>query len=128
MSKDKKSKVSQKYLRGLLKLQEGKCAITGKKLKPEDISADHIIPLSRKELDPSMGKKNVWLVDKKVNQFKRTMTYDELIDTCQSILDNEDETRKIQKKINNESIDEMELNDFLDWVENHTDDEGNIKI
>ena len=128
MSENKENKVTQKYLRGLLKVQKGKCAITGKRLKPEEMSADHIIPVSRKELNPVNGKTNVWLVDKKVNQFKRTMTYDELIKICRLILENESEARKLQKSISNEFVKDFELNDFLDWVEKNSDENGYLNI
>ena len=34
-------------VRSLLKLQKGRCALTGRKIHPTNVSIDHIFPLSR---------------------------------------------------------------------------------
>ena len=40
------------HIRALLKKQNGRCALSGEKLNPKDVSIDHIIPLKA-----SKGKK-----------------------------------------------------------------------
>ena len=76
-------------LRGLLKEQNGKCAISGRKLNPNEVQGDHIIPLSRKELNPTYGKENVWLVSSEINRIKHNLSYKELVNACREILNNE---------------------------------------
>jgi hypothetical protein len=63
MEKESANKVIPlNYIRGLLIAQNGRCAITGMLLHPQDVNADHIVPLSREELAPTRTEENIWLV------------------------------------------------------------------
>ena len=42
--------ITASEIRALLKIQNGRCAISGEKLKPSETSVDHVIPISRKDL------------------------------------------------------------------------------
>lgn len=89
-STSKEPVVPLDYIRGLIVAQGGKCAITGLPLDPRDVNADHIIPLSRKELSPGRGQDNIWLVHKKVNAMKGGMTYEELVDLAKLIVEHQE--------------------------------------
>lgn len=67
----------------LAKRQKLKCAISGIKLTADNLSIDHIIPLSR---GGSSDLSNLQIVDKNVNLIKSTMTVDELLKFCKIIL------------------------------------------
>lgn len=67
-----KKRLNRDKLRGLLVLQNGRCAITGEKMTPYDVTLDHIVPVSRKDLKDTKEYGEVWLVSKKVNRMKGT--------------------------------------------------------
>lgn len=113
-------------IRGLLVEQRGRCAITGIPLDPVDVSGDHIIPLSRQELNPSDGADNLWLVDKRVNAMKGTMTYDELLEMARLILDHETQSRELIKAINSGTLRLIEKTEFDEWVATNCDVDGKV--
>ena len=77
-------KVSPFDLWLLAKKQKLKCAISGIKLDSENISVDHITPLSR---GGSIELSNLQLVTKKVNYMKSTMDLNELVSLCRKIVE-----------------------------------------
>jgi 5-methylcytosine-specific restriction endonuclease McrA len=105
------------YIRGLLKAQNGRCALSGKQLTPHDATVDHIVALSRTELAPSFGKENIWLAHKKFNAMKGTMTYEEFIEACQMVLAYQVAGKKLLAKIRRGII-PISKNDFDNWVKN----------
>ena len=107
------------YLRGLIVMQNGKCAISGKPLLQNEVNADHIIPLSRDDLSPGLGETNIWLVHRVINTMKGTRTYDELIEACKLILEHEMEARSLLQKIQCGQIPCISKNDFDTWAEQH---------
>ena len=107
------------YIRGLIVAQDGKCAISGRQLNPHEVNADHIVPLSREELSPSLNEDNIWLVHKIVNTMKCTLTYDELIQTCQLILENQSESQDLINKIRKGRIKSISKTDFDAWAKEH---------
>ena len=113
-------KISLGFLRGLLIEQDFRCAISGVQLNPQIAEGDHITPLSRD--GAGHGEKNVWIVDKKVNQMKGTMEYDELIEMCELILQNREETKKLLARVVSSQIDSISKADFEKWVENNLAD------
>jgi len=118
MVMDKKSKsVPISYVRGLLVAQEGKCALSGKQLTPDDTTVDHIVALSRTELSPSFDMENIWLAHKRFNAMKGTMTYDELIEACRMILANREASQKLLAKIRRHRIRLMSKKAFEEWEE-----------
>ena len=82
-------------IRGMLKQQKFCCAITGNLLTPDNTTGNHIIPLSRTELNPKTGAENAWLVDKNVNKLKSNLTYDELLTLAEEIAANKDNARQL---------------------------------
>jgi len=107
------------YIRGLLVAQKGRCAISGVKLHPHELHADHIVPLSRVDLSPTLDEKNIWLVHKSVNIMKGTMTYSQLIESCRQILGNHDVSSKLITKIGNGEIVPLSKKQFDLWAQKH---------
>lgn len=124
MPKDKHLKRGQ--IRYLLKLQEGLCAISGKKLDPKNVSIDHIIPLSRKDLKdhPLYGK--FWLVDTEINKLKGALTLEDLDKLVSNINSNKINREKLKKKLL-EPLLEIEKSDFDKYIDENYDDNGQIK-
>lgn len=113
-------------IRGLLVEQRGRCAITGVPLDPAEVNGDHIIPLSRQDLGPSYGADNLWLVDKRVNAMKGTMTYEELAEMARLILDYETQSRELIKTIESSNVRSVEKAEFDNWVAENCDAEGKV--
>ena len=79
MSSD--NRVTMKQLMDLKEIQRCKCALTGRALTPENVSLDHINPMS------THGKhNNVHLVTREVNTAKNTMTMDDFIQMCRDVV------------------------------------------
>ena len=112
--------ISVNHLRGLLKEQKGRCAISNQIMTPEMVTADHIIPVSR-DSSTLHNQQNVWLVHKDVNTIKGALDYDELIKICKIILSNEKRTRKLYDNIKKKKIDAMSLSDFKDYINDNYD-------
>ena len=121
-----KKGVPLNHIRGLLVEQRGRCAITGIPLDPADVNGDHILPLSRRELDPSDGADNLWLVDKRVNAIKGTLTYDELVEMARVILEHEAQSRELFKSIKNGTVRPVEKSEFDNWVSENCDSDGKL--
>lgn len=68
----------------LAKRQKCKCALSGIKLTNNNISIDHIHPLSKQG---GNNIENLQLVEKRLNYMKYTMTKEELIDLCNLIIE-----------------------------------------
>jgi len=115
------------FIRGLLVRQGGCCAITGIPLKPQEVNADHIVPLSRIELSPTAQKDNIWLVHKKVNAMKGTMTYNEFLEMCHAVIDHYSDTESLLMDIQHRNIDPVSKEEFDRWVHEHCDETGTIK-
>ena len=69
----------------MLKRQNGRCAISGEKLSPVNVSVDHIFPLSRKEFENEKLYGKSWLVTSKINRLKGSLTLDELYKLLEKI-------------------------------------------
>ena len=115
-----------RIIRGLIIKQCGRCAITGVPLEPAEVSGDHIIPLSRRELDPSDGIDNIWLVDKRINAMKGAMTYDELVEMAQLVLEHETQSRELIETIKSGTLCSVEKTAFDEWVAASCDDDGKV--
>ena len=122
-----KSTIRLAYLRGLLVAQKGRCAMTGRRLHPAEVNADHIVPLSRPEHDPADGQENFWLVNKKVNAAKGAMTYDELVLLAKEIIAHEGETRALLAQIETSKIEDLDKQSFDNWVKSNCDDNGIVE-
>ena len=126
--KTTKKTIPLDYIRGLIVAQGGRCAITGIPLDPQEVNADHIVPLSRQELTPSIEEDNVWLVYKKINAMKGTMTYEEFVKACKAVLDHHDATEELLKRIRAKGITPVSKDEFDRWVAEHCDDKGKLVI
>ena len=118
--------VPLKIIRGLLVEQRGRCAITGVPLDPAEVNGDHIIPLSRRELNPSDGAGNIWILNKRINAMKGAMTYDELVEMARLVLDHETQSRELKKAIENGTIRSVEKPEFDEWVSENCDVDGKV--
>jgi len=58
------------------------CALSGRKLTPENASVDHIVPLSK---NGTHDISNIWIIDLKVNLAKGTMSVEEFISMCKDV-------------------------------------------
>jgi CRISPR/Cas system Type II protein with McrA/HNH and RuvC-like nuclease domain len=125
MTKDKHLKRGQ--IRKLLYLQKGRCAISGKKIDPKNVSIDHIIPLSRKDLKdhPLYGK--YWLVDTDINILKGALTLEELEKLINKIISNKSKTNELKEILQNQELEEMEKEEFDKYIDENYDDHGRIK-
>ena len=117
--------ISVNHLRGLLKRQKGRCAITNQKMTPEMVTADHIIPVSR-NTQTLHNQQNVWLVHKDVNTMKGALDYEELIKISKMILSNEKRTRNLLGDIKKKKIDTMSLSDFKDYINENFDKKSEV--
>lgn len=67
----------------LLARQEYRCALTGRPLRPEDPSLDHITPVSR---HGPHRLENAQVLHKEVNRAKGALTNDEFIALCREVV------------------------------------------
>ena len=117
---------SRKQIRGLLKLQNGRCALTGVKLNPNSVAADHIIPMSSKDKkNPNYGK--FWLVSAKINKMKSNLSLNEFYELADLLIKNKDKAKLIKEKIFNSELESIEKKDFDQYILENYDDEGVIK-
>ena len=125
--KTTKKTISLDYIRGLIVAQGAKCAITGMALDPQEVNADHIIPLSRHDLNPSLEEDNFWLVHKKINSMKGSLTYQEFVEACKTVVDHQKLTEKLLIRIRERKIKSIAKAEFDQWVENVCDANGKLK-
>lgn len=127
MEKKQSLTIPLDYIRGLIVAQGGRCAISGRPLDPRQVNADHITPLSRTTLSPSMNQTNVWLVHKSVNAMKGTLTYDELIEIARTILQHHEQSMELLEAIRNGRIKPLSKSEFDEWVSEHCNADGSLK-
>ena len=70
---------------------------------------------------------NIWLVHKKINAMKGTMTYAEFIVACQSVLDHRAATCALLERIREGGIAPRSKNEFDLWVEKNCEKDGRLK-
>lgn len=66
----------------LLEQQDGRCALTGRELTPNNCSVDHRVPIAQ---GGAIGMSNCQLVVAGANAAKGTMTQDEFISLCRDV-------------------------------------------
>jgi 5-methylcytosine-specific restriction endonuclease McrA len=81
--------VTAKQLLAIVEDQGYKCALSGVELTPETASLDHIVPMSK---GGTHTIENVWIVDRRVNGAKGTMTTEEFISLCRAVVKHNKET------------------------------------
>lgn len=124
----KKIKVlDRSMIRSLLIAQNGRCALTGEKLKPTDVTLDHIIPVSRRDYAKKKGYGEAWLVSKKVNTLKGALTLDELYHIISQINKYKPKTKKILKMIFDKKLKPIDKAFFDNYIEKNYSEKGLIK-
>lgn len=83
-------KATASELMGLLKKQEFKCALSGRKLKPDGSQLDHVFPKSKGGSD---DVSNLQWVTTKINRMKGSMSNEEFINVCGEVWRNALSTR-----------------------------------
>ena len=83
----------------------------------QNTTGDHIVPLSRKDLDPSTNASNVWIVDRNVNKLKSNLTYDELLTLAKEIVANENVAWELILKRSKGDFKHLNKNDFTNLIE-----------
>ena len=120
--------LSRGQVRSLLKLQKGRCAISGKKIHPSMVSIDHIYPVSRsEEFSNKKGFGKYWLVDPDINRIKGNLTVDELREKILMIENFKKESDEIKKTLLNSDLEEMSKSEFDEYIKTNYDENGVIK-
>ena len=111
----------------MLIAQNGRCALTGEKLKPTDVTLDHIIPVSRRDYAKKKGYGEAWLVSKKVNTLKGALTLDELYEIISMINKNKSKSKKIMQMIFDKKLKPTEKDIFDNYIKKNYSEKGIIK-
>lgn len=119
--------LDRSMIRSLLIAQKGRCALSGEKLKPTDVTLDHIIPISRTDLSKKKGYGQPWLVSKKVNTLKGALTLDELYDIISKINKYKTNSKKLMNSIFKNKLKPIEKNFFDKYIEKNYSKNGLIK-
>ena len=115
-------------VRSLLKLQKGRCALTGRKIHPTSVSIDHILPISRAdEFKNKKGFGKYWLVDPAINRMKGTLTVEELRAVVAEFDKFKDQSEKLKKEILENDLDAMSKDEFDEYIKKNYDEKGMIK-
>ena len=114
-------------VRSLLKRQNGRCALTGMKISPVDVSVDHIIPISRKEFENQKGYGKCWLVHTSVNRMKGNQTLEEFYDIISKVINFKQEAMKLQKELYETDLPEMDKGEFDKYLKEFYNEYGVIK-
>jgi 5-methylcytosine-specific restriction endonuclease McrA len=117
--------LDRSMIRSLLIAQNGRCALTGEKLKPTDVTLDHIIPVSRRDYAKKKGYGEAWLVSKKVNTLKGALTLDELYEIISMI--NKTKSKKIMQMIFDKKLKPTEKDIFDNYIKKNYSEKGIIK-
>lgn len=79
----KNTRVGMNDLRSMLSKQNYQCALTGRKLTPENCSIDHIVPLCKGGIH---SIENAQLVVAEVNHAKGSLTEEEFLQLCSDVV------------------------------------------
>lgn len=80
----KKDRVRPNDIVRILESQQYRCAYTGDELTPDNVSADHLVPVA---MGGAHGIENIRLVIRDVNRMKGTMSLDEFVALCRKVVD-----------------------------------------
>lgn len=82
--------VTAKMIMQLIESQRFCCSLSGRELKPETASLDHVVPLAR---GGNHDVSNLSVVDQQVNSAKGTMTVDEFVQLCRDVANHQSKPR-----------------------------------
>lgn len=74
--------ITASRLAALLEYQEFRCALTGRKLTPDNAEADHIVPVKK---GGANVMENVQIVTHQANRAKGTMGMDDFVRLCRDV-------------------------------------------
>lgn len=74
--------ITSAKLTALLEYQQFRCALTGRKLTPDNAEADHIVPVKKGGLNVM---ENVQIVTHQANRAKGTLGMDEFVRLCRDV-------------------------------------------
>lgn len=80
----KNGKITATEIWSIVKKQKCLCPITGERLTSDNISIDHIVPISK---GGTNCKSNIQIVTKRANVIKNNMDTNELVRFCQAVID-----------------------------------------
>ena len=122
-----KKMMTRGQMRSLIKKQKGRCAISGEKLDPKDVSIDHIIPLKKVKNKKQKDYGKFWLVKTEVNRMKGSLELKEFYKLLENILRNKKSTMTLKKIIEKEKLADMSKDEFEKYLEDNFDENGIIK-
>ena len=122
-----KKMMTRGQMRSLIKKQKGRCAISGEKLDPKDVSIDHIIPLKKVKNKKQKDYGKFWLVKTEVNRMKGSLELNEFYKLLENILRNKKNTTILKKIIEKEKLVDMSKDEFEKYLEDNFDENGIIK-
>lgn len=122
-----KKMMTRGQMRSLIKKQKGRCAISGEKLDPKDVSIDHIIPLKKVKNKKQKDYGKFWLVKTEVNRMKGSLELNEFYKLLENILRNKKSTMILKKIIEKEKLVDMSKDEFEKYLEDNFDENGIIK-
>lgn len=122
-----KKMMTRGQMRSLIKKQKGRCAISGEKLDPKDVSIDHIIPLKKVKNKKQKDYGKFWLVKTEVNRMKGSLELNEFYKLLENILRNKKSTMTLKKIIEKEKLADMSKDEFEKYLEDNFDENGIIK-
>ena len=122
-----KKMMTRGQMRSLIKKQKGRCAISGEKLDPKDVSIDHIIPLKKVKNKKQKDYGKFWLVKTEVNRMKGSLELKEFYKLLENILRNKKSAMTLKKIIEKEKLADMSKDEFEKYLEDNFDENGIIK-
>ena len=114
-------------MRSLIKKQKGRCAISGEKLDPKDVSIDHIIPLKKVKKNNQKDYGKFWLVKTEVNRMKGSLDLSEFYKILEKILKYKKKSMELKNIIEKNKLDEMNKDEFEKYLHDNFDENGIIK-
>ena len=119
-----KKMMTRGQMRSLIKKQKGRCAISGEKLDPKDVSIDHIIPLKKVKNKKQKDYGKFWLVKTEVNRMKGSLELKEFYKLLENILRNKKSAMTLKKIIEKEKLADMSKDEFEKYLEDNFDENG----
>ena len=122
-----KSPMKRGHVRYLLKKQNGRCALTGEKLNPKDVSIDHVIPLKSIKDNKKKDYGKFWLVKMEVNRMKGSLDLDKFLNLIEKIYKNKSNIIRLKNDLSKMKLKEMDSASFEEYIAKNYDKNGFIK-
>ena len=122
-----KSPMKRGHVRYLLKKQNGRCALTGEKLNPKDVSIDHVIPLKSIKDNKKKDYGKFWLVKMEVNRMKGSLDLDKFLNLIEKIYKNKSNIIRLKNDLSKMKLKEMDSASFEEYIAKNYDKNGVIK-